>query len=1367
MAEKLKEKKKRYAISCTEVPEALLQKTNALNYFNQFGRIVKITFRLKSKGCIVDYDCEDAVFDAIDNGGCYDQNYFTIRPYFYKKVKKLSESKDPDWPEDPELKAELDALSEIVPHQHVFRSPSPPTAKEKMKEKPKKEKLIKPKIVKPKTVDTKVKKPIIRKTVKKSVKMEIKKKPIDPVELERLIGIIKQVAHTAEDKYKILDARDKLIRLHSSRQTDIGDAEKVIGTCPDMCPEKERYLRESQHQVSQYEQCDNDEHGDYKINHKTAIKQYSRSSADQEMPLPHELRPVTVLQYTMNYLLRNIIDLCDASDINIADWYHFVWDRTRSIRKDITQQQLCCRGSVELVEQCARFHIHCAARLVSEDVSVFDPKINTENLTKCLQTLKYMYHDLALQNIYCPNEAEFRGYIILLNLHDGNFMWEVKQLRREIQKSAEVNFAIKIFLALDNNNFVSFFKLVRQTTYLNACILLRYFNEVRSRTLNRMIRTHSPRATLTQIPLGELEYLLAFENRTALITFIDYHGLNLNEMGTHVILDRSSFTTSNSFELERAVNIVESKRQNSVGEIVCGGQIVSMQEFCNHTPHNSFDERGYFKKSEIQEQWINQKKTIDTTTSSDNVFGKKSTNIFEKSSESANVFNKPSTNIFEKPVDIKTSSIFKKPTEVKTSSSIFEKQAETKLSSGSIFEKPVEMKTSSIFEKPTEVRTSSSSIFEKPNETKTSSGSIFEKPIEVATDSSNIFKKPLEVKSSSNIFKKPAEPKTLSSNIFVKSSEVKTSRNIFEKPNQSNIFNKDVQTSTSIFNKPTENKISLFEKPVENKINFFEKPPESTTNIFQNEVKKTGSIFENKTVDSSNFIFKKPIEISTPNIFTPLKPENESNITFTKPSDVSFKPAETSPMFGVLDNRNELNVSKDCVDRAAISLKRTSDIYEFDMKTEAKSIKFQPYSKNKNFSGIKSNTFENKPLFSYPPSQVDLEYEEKRKIEEEKKREALKKAAEEEVKRKKAEEEKLKRMQLEAIKKAEEEERKRKIELERAKAEKELREKLLQQMQLKREQKEREQIVESLLDELINAIEIHETQQRLKQIGNNIKLWKIQYIVKKWRNRVSNIRKKRKAVEDSPVWVAKRSYIDEANELYTANQNLTLANMKQYKYKNQNKFKKKDEPIVQINFSRKIFQHLKESVQKFENTLTILKQQSIVIILRNGLNSQSKNKIIEILELEQLIMKNELKNYQIYIDDNYSLQEFINSIEMGLCYLANNIEQEPPLLMDQLSNFLHNTIGNEFAQRLKDSSKTNIALQLSFNDYKNKESLLACEEQAFEVTSTVDEEDDFDIDEKLSEITAYDYDREIHLSKQKEEITEFKSLLEDLNNNFY
>lgn len=72
------------------------------------------------------------------------------------------------------------------------------------------------------------------------------------------------------------------------------------------------------------------------MDHAAAIKEYSRSSADQEEPLPHELRPLPVLSMTMNYLVTQILDQVQDS---CRDWYDFVWNRTRGIRKVKIEKQ--------------------------------------------------------------------------------------------------------------------------------------------------------------------------------------------------------------------------------------------------------------------------------------------------------------------------------------------------------------------------------------------------------------------------------------------------------------------------------------------------------------------------------------------------------------------------------------------------------------------------------------------------------------------------------------------------------------------------------------------------------------------------------------------------------------------------------------------------------------------------------------------------------------------------------------------------------------------------------------------------------------------------------------------------------------------
>ena len=55
----------------------------------------------------------------------------------------------------------------------------------------------------------------------------------------------------------------------------------------------------------------------------------------------------------------------------------------------------------------------------------FDAKINNENLTKCMQSLKEMYQDLANRGVFCPQEAEFRQYNVLLKLNDGDILRSV------------------------------------------------------------------------------------------------------------------------------------------------------------------------------------------------------------------------------------------------------------------------------------------------------------------------------------------------------------------------------------------------------------------------------------------------------------------------------------------------------------------------------------------------------------------------------------------------------------------------------------------------------------------------------------------------------------------------------------------------------------------------------------------------------------------------------------------------------------------------------------------------------------------------------------------------------------------------------
>ncbi|KAH8287635.1 hypothetical protein KR054_010899, partial [Drosophila jambulina] len=561
---------------CTDIPELFLDKHVARSHFGRFGTLMNFVLRPRRMTCTVSYATEAEAERALLEGGVYNGHQFHMS---YAERESAPAQKTEEWV-DPDVQAELSALTAGWRSEYPAQQSKHGAGKSSSGLPQAPQAAATPPSAPPRHTPSLA---------------SSRDRP--SAQIKELESLMSRPAHTSEEKYRVLDARDKLLRLNRSQKQQLdaqssagGGGGATQGHCPDMCPEKERLLREFQRQVAVYElQAGSDD----RICHERALKQYSRSSADQETPLPHELRTEAALHMTMTYLMHEIMD----NNHNLGDWFHFVWDRTRSIRKEITQQELCSLGAVKLVEQCARFHIHCAARLVAEDPSVFDSKINAENLTKCLQTLKYMYHDLRLKGVQCPREAEFRGYIVLLNLADANFLWDIGQLPADLQGCPEVRQAIEFYLALHDTNFVRFFKLVRseETSYLSACILVTYFTRLRVLALHRLIQSYrAPRKNeVSSLPLQHVAEMLCFgSDLEAAVHFVEHYGLEVNEAG-RVVLTRMH--TEVDYKLPRQLELVESKRRQTVGECICGEPLPPRSLYLGHRPHNSFNEHSVLK----------------------------------------------------------------------------------------------------------------------------------------------------------------------------------------------------------------------------------------------------------------------------------------------------------------------------------------------------------------------------------------------------------------------------------------------------------------------------------------------------------------------------------------------------------------------------------------------------------------------------------------------------------------------------------------------------------------------------------------------------------------------------------------------------
>jgi len=113
---------------------------------------------------------------------------------------------------------------------------------------------------------------------------------------------------------------------------------------------------------------------------------------------------------------------------------------------------------------------------------------------------------------------------------------EVQQLHAEVRESDQVKFAVHIYTALNSCNYVKFFKLVHTATFLNICILHRYFNQMRACCLQRLRAYVMPGHTAAVVLFilrsflifCEIRYLLECNNQSRCIQILESHGKSWN-----------------------------------------------------------------------------------------------------------------------------------------------------------------------------------------------------------------------------------------------------------------------------------------------------------------------------------------------------------------------------------------------------------------------------------------------------------------------------------------------------------------------------------------------------------------------------------------------------------------------------------------------------------------------------------------------------------------------------------------------------------------------------------------------------------------------------------------------------------------------
>jgi len=118
-----------------------------------------------------------------------------------------------------------------------------------------------------------------------------------------------------------------------------------------MCSPREAAERERFRELSLLEQLPGTESQKLpSVDPTRAVKRFQRPAAGAPPPPPCDLRPLPVLNATVDHLLAL---WADRPDIPAATRYAFVSDRLRSVQQDLTVQRL---EAPRLLARIARFH---------------------------------------------------------------------------------------------------------------------------------------------------------------------------------------------------------------------------------------------------------------------------------------------------------------------------------------------------------------------------------------------------------------------------------------------------------------------------------------------------------------------------------------------------------------------------------------------------------------------------------------------------------------------------------------------------------------------------------------------------------------------------------------------------------------------------------------------------------------------------------------------------------------------------------------------------------------------------------------------------------------------------------------------------
>ncbi|KAF3457246.1 hypothetical protein FNV43_RR01903 [Rhamnella rubrinervis] len=205
----------------------------------------------------------------------------------------------------------------------------------------------------------------------------------------------------------------------------------------------------------------------------------------------------------------------------------------------------------------------------------FDAHLNIEQMNKTSVELFQLYDDHRKKGIHIPTEKEFRGYYALLKLdkHPGytvepaEFSLDLAKMTPQIRLTSEVMFARKVSRACGIGNYISFFRLARKASYLQACLS--------TLTLQSYGRKHLPFCML--VSRITRESLLPMLEEEDLESLLEYHGFLIKVFNEPYMVKEGPFLNFDKEYPTRRSKLVDLKRSGRIIEdVLPSTQVISM-----------------------------------------------------------------------------------------------------------------------------------------------------------------------------------------------------------------------------------------------------------------------------------------------------------------------------------------------------------------------------------------------------------------------------------------------------------------------------------------------------------------------------------------------------------------------------------------------------------------------------------------------------------------------------------------------------------------------------------------------------------------------------------------------------------------------